>query len=369
MSRNDKLHNPEGMYFPIQQITLKVKNVYFALKNKQYNINFPAIWPLSREKHRIETSWRSASTKYNIHNMKPIHLLLLTLFVLSLFACKEKIRIEDLQKFVATESFPDDVFLDSLKNKRAFIIVAHDDDDCAMSGTIAKLTAEGWLIEQLSLQSHILSKTGKNPAEIICQGNQLLLPDGLYRIGLDTMKNPYLPIPYESIKVQFLTEKVSMAILQKVKEFKPSVIFTLDNIKGGYGHPEHIFISQLVKDLFEEGKIEIEKIYQSVYTDHMEIEIVDKWLAVRMKKWGYPNASDLANEMYGISGMPEPTTQIDISEFAGTKMEYLLAYDEDVRKNLRKFIPYYEDFDAKIYFGLFDKEYFRVIDKPKRSIE
>jgi LmbE family N-acetylglucosaminyl deacetylase len=298
--------------------------------------------------------------------MKQLSVILMILSVFNFWGCEEKVTKEDLKKFVATENYPNDVFLDTVGNKKALIIVAHDDDDCAMSGTIAKLTAKGWSIQQLSLQSHILAKTGRNPADIICTGNELILEDGYYRIGLDTMKNPYLPIPYAKIKAQFLTEKVSDALIRKVNDFKPSVIFTLDNEKGGYGHPEHIFISQLVKDLFNEGKIEIQKIYQSVYTDHMEKEIVDKWLGERMKKWGYPNASDIANKMYGINGMPEPTVQIDVLEVAKTKMSYLMAYDEDVRKNLRKFIPYYEEFDAETYFGVFNKEFFRVIGKPNR---
>lgn len=296
--------------------------------------------------------------------MKQIYVLLVMVLVINLFGCKEKVTVEDLKRFVETKTYPADVFLDTVSNKRALIIVAHDDDDCAMSGTIAKLSFKGWTIRQLSLQNHINDKTGKNPAAIICEGNELILADCYYRIGLDTMKTPYLPIPYETIKEQFLSDKVANAIIQKVNDFKPSVIFTLDSQKGGYGHPEHIFISQLVKDLFEEGKIEIDKIYQSVYTDHMEKEIVDKWLGERMKKWGYPNVSDIANELYGITGMPEPTIEIEISEVAETKMKYLLAYDEDVRKNIRKFIPYYEEFDAKTYFGIFNKEYFRVIEKP-----
>jgi LmbE family N-acetylglucosaminyl deacetylase len=298
--------------------------------------------------------------------MKQTQLILFLILAISFLGCQQKVTVEDLKKFVATETYPTDVFLDTVSNKRALTIVAHDDDDCAMSGTIAKLSAKGWIIQQLSLQNHVLSETGKNPANIICEGNELLLEDGYYRIGLDTMKNPYLPIPYQKIKEQFLTEKVSKAIIQKVNGFNPSVIFTLDNIKGGYGHPEHIFISQLLMDVFEEGKIEIDRIYQSVYTDHMENEIVDKWLGERMKKWGYPNASDIANKMYGITGMPEPTTQIEISGVEEIKMKYLMAYDEGVRKNLRKFIPYYQEFDAKTYFGIFNKEFFRVIEKPNR---
>ncbi len=99
----------------------------------------------------------------------------------------------------------------------------------------------------------------------------------------------------------------------------------------------------------------------------MEAEIVDKWLAEKMKEWGYPNASTIANQLYNIDGMPEPTVQVNIFEVADTKMKYLRAYDEDIRKKLRKFIPYYENFDAKTYLGIFDREFFRVIElKPNR---
>jgi LmbE family N-acetylglucosaminyl deacetylase len=294
------------------------------------------------------------------HSIKFLTVLLAYIFS----SCKENVTINELKIFVATENYPNDSYLDTVSNKRALVIVAHDDDDCGMSGTIAKLTSKGWDIKQLSLQNHVMAGKGKTPAYIICAGNQLILNDGYYRIGLDTMKNPYLPIPYKKIKEQFLTRKVSDSLIKIINDFKPSVIFTLDNEKGGYGHPEHIFISQLVKDLFLENKIDCQKVYQSVYTNHMETEIVDKWLAERMKKWGYPNASDLANSLYEINGMPEPTVQIGIFEQAETKMKYLMAYDEDVRKNLRKFIPYYEEFDAKTYFGLFNREFFRVMEKP-----
>jgi hypothetical protein len=59
--------------------------------------------------------------------------------------------------------------------------------------------------------------------------------------------------------------------------------------------------------------------------------------------------------------MPEPSVQISITQYAQAKMDYLLAYDEDVRKNIRKFIPYYEEFDAQTYFEIFDREFFKVI--------
>lgn len=283
--------------------------------------------------------------------------------LLLLLGCSEKPSIEELKLFAATETYPEDIYLDTVSNKRALIVVAHDDDDCAMSGTIAKLTERGWVIKQLSLQSHINPETQKNAAHIICEGNELILEDGQYRIGSDTIKYQYVPIPYEEIEKQFLHKKVSSALKNKIESFKPSVVFTLDNEKGGYGHPDHIFISQLILDLFQQNEINIKRIYQSVYTDHMEREIVDIWLKAKMEKWGYPHASDIANDMYGILGMPEPSVQINITEFAKTKMNYLTTYPENVKRNLRKFIPHYEEFDAETYFGVFDREFFRIIEK------
>ncbi|HKK38177.1 MAG TPA: PIG-L family deacetylase [Cryomorphaceae bacterium] len=296
--------------------------------------------------------------------MKPaLKAIVLGFLLLSFAACTEKPTVEELKLFAATETYPVDTYLDTVSNKKALIIVAHDDDDCAMSGTIAGLTEKGWSIKQLSLQSHINPATEKNAAHLICEGNELILEDGFYRHGLDTMNNAYVPIPYEEIKKQFLTDKVADALIKKINAFGPSVIFTLDNEKGGYGHPEHIFISQLVLDLYNEDRIDAQRIYQSVYTDHMEEEIVDKWLKSKMEKWGYPHASTIANEMYGINGMPEPDVQIDITPYAATKMEYLLEYPEKAKSNLRKFIPYYDEFDAETYFSIFDREFFRVIEK------
>lgn len=305
--------------------------------------------------------------------MKPMKTICLGLLALCVTACAHKPTVEELRTFAATETYPFDTYLDTVSNKKALIIVAHDDDDCAMSGTIAGLTSKGWDIKQLSLVSHINPETRKNSAHIICEGNELILEDGFYRLGLDTSTSPYVPIPHEEIDRVFLREKVAVALIQKVNAFGPSVLFTLDNEKGGYGHPDHIFISQLVMDLLKENKLKADRIYQSVYTDHMEEEIVDKWLKAKMEEWGYPHASTIANEMYGIDGMPEPTVQIDIFPYAETKMNYLRDYPERVKKNLRKFIPFYEEFDAKTYFAIFDREFFRVIEnelnRPSMAVE
>lgn len=294
--------------------------------------------------------------------MRTIKLITLVVLITTIAACTYKPTVEELKKFAATEIYPEDTYLDTVANKRALIIVAHDDDDCVMSGTIAKLTANGWTIKQLSFEVHNTPGENRNAAHIICEGSEKILEDGLYRPGVDTVKYPYMPIPYEEIEKQFLHEKVAAALIARVNEFNPSVLFTFDNIKGGYGHPDHIFISQLVLDLFNEGKINAQLIYQVVITRHMEAEI-DRWQKPKMEKWGYPQPGPAADKLYGIDGIPEPDVQINITDQAETKMTYLRTYPENVRKNFRKYIPYYEEFDAKLYFSIFDREFFRIIEK------
>lgn len=288
--------------------------------------------------------------------------ILILMAALTLICCQSKPNLTALQKYAATEQFPNDSYLSQVKIKRAMVIVAHDDDDCAMSGTIAKLAAQGWEIKQISFQVHTSSRNDiQNPSELLYAKHDYLFANKAYRLGLDTIKALYLPIPLEEMERQFPKESIKAELLEKITAFNPSVIFSLDDVKGGYGHPEHVFLSKLVAELFRNGEIKAERLYQSVFTDHMEIEIVDKLLGNNLKKWGYPNASELANKLYGIDGMPEPTTQISIIEVADKKMEYLRAYGEDVKKNLRKFLPYFEEFSAEEYFGLFDREFFRVI--------
>jgi len=294
--------------------------------------------------------------------MSKIKLITLVVLISTIAACTYKPTVEELKKFAATETYPEDTYLDTVANKRAMIIVAHDDDDCIMSGTIAKLTANGWTIKQLSLEVHNTPGENRNAAHIICEGSEKILEDGLYRPGVDTVKYPYMPIPYEEIEKQYLHEKVAAALIARVNEFNPSVLFTFDNIKGGYGHPDHIFISQLVLDLFNEDEINAQLIYQGVITRHMEAEIV-RWQKPKMEKWGYPQPGPAADKLYGIDGIPEPDVQINITDQAETKMTYLRTYPESVRKNFRKYIPYYEEFDAKLYFSIFDREFFRIIEK------
>ena len=301
--------------------------------------------------------------------MKKTTTLFFTLLIVFFFSCKEKVTVEELKKFAATENFPNDVFLDSVKVKRALIISAHDDDDCFMAGTIFKLKQKGWEIEQWTLQTTPLEEGHlTHPSMVICNGNKPILEDGHYRNvnPHDSTREVYLPIPRDQFAEVFETDKVKTVLEKKINLYKPTVVFSMDNEMGGYGNPEHVFICQIIVDLFQENKIPISRIYQGVATNSMEEKIIVKHLSPQLKKWGYPNPYLSGREVYKIDGIPEPNVQVNIQDYADGKMGYLMAYSEDAKKNIRKFIPYYEDFDAKTYFSIFNKEFFRVIEKQQR---
>lgn len=114
-----------------------------------------------------------------------------------LTGCSAPPTMEELRHYAATETFPSDAYLDTVGAKRALVIVAHDDDDCAMSGTLHGLTRKGWEIEQWNFQvAPLADGASVHPSTLICKGCSPILAEGVFRGGdpADTLPS-YLPIP------------------------------------------------------------------------------------------------------------------------------------------------------------------------------
>jgi len=292
--------------------------------------------------------------------MKRLNSVFLAFVLLSLFACKVT---EDVRQYAATETFPEDTQLNAILNKKAMIIVAHDDDMCLTSGTISKLHKDGWEIRVLSLPQ----AEERNAAHVKACSNILDsvlffdLSNAEYRYDLDTTERAYSAIPKSKFKEIFNIQLIENQIIEQVNSFNPSVIFTLDNEIGGYGHPDHVMVSQLVVDLVNSKAIQPEFIYQSVYTTHMQETIMQR-LSENMKSWGFPGDEwEKAKETYQVDGMPEPDVQINIEEQAKEKMAYLNSYNEREQKTIGHYVPAFMDYSAEEYFGIFDREFYRVI--------
>ena len=281
--------------------------------------------------------------------------------LIAILSCNHR---EEVTQYRPTEYYPEDSLLVSLKNKKAAIVTAHDDDMCAMAGTISKLNQAGWEILSVCLSNN---EKDRNIAHQKAAGH---LVDSIVFIDLNgksirndlqTGVKAWEAIPRDKFEDVFNYQDVSRQLIRVINGFSPAVIFTLDNEIGGYGHPGHVFVSQLILDLARSGSIAPGYIYQSVYTDHMEQSIMNRH-SKRMKSWGYAGDGwEKAKNTYGVEGMPEPTVQIDILSEANRKMDYLRSYNKRERKTIGFYLPAFEEYSAEEYFSIFDREFFRVI--------
>lgn len=299
--------------------------------------------------------------KISIPKLKTYFIPLLALCALA--SCKTK---ENIQPYAAVETYPNDTTLWRLTPPRAMIVIAHDDDMCAMTGTISLLNKKGWDIKVISLslnperdQAHIKACNG-----ILDHVEFYNLTYKQFRNDSDTNRVLYRALPRQTFGVVFNKQVFETELTKQVNEFDPSVIFTLDNDIGAYGHPDHVFISQMVVDLANARIIKPRFIYQSVYTPHM-IESIMRRHSQRMASWGFSgNEWENSKRTYELKGLPVPSIQINIISEADEKMAYLKSYNERERKTMGFYIPAFEDYKAKDYFSVFDREFYRVIQLP-----
>ncbi|MBA3679669.1 MAG: PIG-L family deacetylase [Bacteroidetes bacterium] len=272
-----------------------------------------------------------------------------------------------------TEAIKKDDYLNTLINKRALIITAHTDDDVGMAGTLLQLAKNGWQLKHVIFnnedQTDIKERFANACKQI--QVNETGVFAVNIRRDLDTNKKAYWPLPFAVWDKVFDHDTVYSILSKEILDYKPSVIFTLDDSIGGYGHPEHVLISKVVHEICTNYKNEeiykggtlfsVEKIYQAVLPKKMAHKLLVDGSRVQKSA----NVYLAAQAAYSCSGMPDPEVEVEIKGLSKEKMNYIKAYNMGERKNIGKVYRYYNYFPHWIYFGIFDKEYFNVIDLRK----
>jgi N-acetylglucosamine malate deacetylase 2 len=295
-------------------------------------------------------------------NMKrTIRILLIIVAIILLAATAHLLYLRSL---APKETYPDDTWLATASNKTALIIVAHDDDMIGSSGTIALLCRNGWQVREMcfyqqgglyaekdSLKNPVRKKDLQTAATI--QGiKEVSAIDFNFRYDMHT-KQAYMPAPYDSFGTMFMIDSLSGYVAAYIEQYKPSVIFTLDDIMGGYGNPDHVLISRIVLDYCQAHKTDkgfsVQKIYQPVFPKDLAEKVLNPLPVYQQAK-----------QVYGVQGMPAPDVQIDVSSYGRLKKQAMKAYSTE-QNSIRKIWPYYNWYPSWIYFRIFNRDFFRVI--------
>jgi len=275
------------------------------------------------------------------------------------------IHIWYLTTLSAKEKYPEDQYLLSAPNKKALIIVAHDDDIVGTTGTLTMLTRNGWQIREMCFYQqggrYNEKDSIKNPKRKLAlqkaaaiQGLAGIDPvDFNFRNDMNTEQS-YMPMPYANFPVNFKTDSLLKIIGAYINQYQPAVIFTLDDVMGGYGHPDHTMMSQLVRQYCELHKndpgFSVKRIYQPVFPPSLAENIMKDMPVYQQAK-----------KVYNCNGAPLPDVQITVTDYASEKKQAMAAYTTE-QNSIKKIWPYYNWYPAKIYFRIFDRDFFRIID-------
>ena len=271
-----------------------------------------------------------------------------------------------LKGLATKKSYPEDTWLAKCDKKEALIIVAHDDDAVACAGTISRLTNEGWTIREFCFYDEGNAERIKSRKEGTKRAQEIQGLKDFGWINQHLLKNPAanppLSIPYTAFDSVYRTNDINTLIKSLIYFYKPSVVFTLDDSIGGYGHSDHVFISRAICTICRQEKnnpnFPVKKIYQPVFPADMADNIL---ITHRLTE---KSAYEDAKKIYGCNGMPAPDVQVNIADWGTVKKSVMNSYPSE-KGNFNKFWQYYNWYPAWFYFKIFDREFFRVIDLQK----
>ena len=285
-----------------------------------------------------------------------------------------------------SEEYPEDVFLTSEKNKKALILVAHDDDWYGCAGTIGQLCEQGWEVSACCFYGDTPSqedsiRTARRKEGILRCAEITGLKEfrGIeMNLRYRESEAAYRSIPYSEFGQTYRMDSLESYLATIIEQLGPSVIFTLDDSIGLYGHPEHVLISRTITRTCENhgsrDDFPVRRIYQSVLPPDMAEGIMVKYSKIHpylnCKRlywhWTHKNQSTVniyseAKITYRCNGMPLPDVEVPVRHYSALRKDFISCFPTE-RKNFKRFVPFFNWYPGLIYYGVFDKEYYRIIE-------
>jgi hypothetical protein len=64
---------------------------------------------------------------------------------------------------------------------------------------------------------------------------------------------------------------------------------------------------------------------------------------------------------YRCNGMPLPDVEVPVRHYSALRKDFISCFPTE-RKNFKRFVPFFNWYPGLIYYGVFDKEYYRIIE-------
>jgi hypothetical protein len=290
-----------------------------------------------------------------------------------------------------TESYPGDTSLDSLDNRNALIIMAHHDDSYGTVAVAKWLCDRGWDVRAFYFRAPSYQRDTVRELNGIESTGKVVQIIGLKEftmIGQPLRKDSVISdmnVPYGEFDQVFRRDTIERIIAGLISTYRPSVIFTLDDQIGLYGHSDHVFVSRAILNLCRkhqsDDQFPVTMIYQSVLPPSMAEGVMVKYQKLHYfhNFWGMgqlirnrgfgESVYTKAKKIYACDGMPPPDVQFRIDSLSVYKKRFLESWARSEKKNLKRFVPFSYWYPHRIYFKMFNYEYFRTIrltEQPER---
>ena len=281
--------------------------------------------------------------------MKPLSsLLFLTLFL----ACQNSKTDYDAFKKAQDYSVPLWNKISANARPVALLIFPHPDDEVVCGGTIAILNQNGWEVDLLTLTQGNAGEKEARKKEWQNAINALSIDHSTL---LDLPNNTWMDIVND--KIIFWNENMDSIrhiIEAAIRQYQPSLLFTYDEMLGGYGHPEHRLTAVAVREVFEKNKQDSSfapsAIFQSTLPEKLETTMLSSLDS-------YKKAVHIAGK-----NLPDPSIAFDIIKTWPVKRQAAAAYPSQA-KTLKKFYLLPDEADTVKHYVTFDREYYTVIKR------
>ncbi|MBT2636832.1 PIG-L family deacetylase [Bacillus sp. ISL-39] len=234
--------------------------------------------------------------------------------------------------------------------QRIMAIFAHPDDEIMIAGTFHKLNKDKDVTSVLATftRGEAGGTGGLVPKEKLGETRTKELEKSAEILNIDHLEVYDYP---DSGLADANHEDIKETITELIDQYKPTTVITYDDVVGLYGHPDHVVMSKLTKEVVTAEMKKEDSPVKRLYFATLPKPMIN--LALKLSptfKERYPRDK----------GLPEPTIAFPMASEASSRKQELLAH-ETQWKTVASVQPYHDKVPSWIYYRIFDREYYHLV--------